>query len=144
MQLNINLNKVINLIELDIKNLLTQLVGKSNLVNDANIKVNNNSLELFLNDYIKYIESGRRPKAKKIPISVLSNWSKRKGIGLSNSELFAVQNSIFIKGIVGKPNLTKRVEEQFQESFEKYYKQILEPSIEQQIDLIIKNNIPKS
>jgi hypothetical protein len=135
--LRIELNKVKELVERDIQQLLLQLIGKSDLVDDIKVEDGTNELTLYVNDYIKFIESGRRPKSKKIPISVLAKWSKKKGIGLSNSELFAVQNSIFVKGIVGKKNINKKITEQFNNSFERYYKAIVEDDIEKQIDNLI-------
>ena len=141
--MNVKLDRVAALIQRDLQGLLTQLVGKSNLVDDLKVLSDTNSLTLYLNDYVKYIESGRKAKAKKIPISVLSQWAKRKGISLSNSELFAVQQSIYVKGIVGKKNLTKKIEEQVELSFGKYYQSLVEPQIESQTDTLVTNSLNK-
>lgn len=141
--MNVKLNKVALLIQKDLQDLLTQVVGKSNLVNEIKVESSNNELTLYINDYVKYIESGRRPKAKKIPISVLNNWAKKKGIRLTNSELFAVQQSIYIKGIIGKKNLTKKIEEQVDLSFNEYYNSLVEPQIEVQTYILITDLLNK-
>ena len=141
--INVKLDKVALLIQKDLQDLLTQIVGKSNLANEIKSESSNNELKIFVNDYIKYIESGRKAKAKKIPISVLINWAKRKGINLSNSELFAVQQSIYVKGIVGKKNLSNKIEEQVELSFGKYYQSLVEPQVEAQTDTLVTNSLNK-
>jgi hypothetical protein len=137
--LKLKLDKVASLVEEDMQSFITQVVGKSNLADTIKVE-DGDGLKMYVNDYIKYIEKGRRAKTKRIPIAVLAQWAKKKGISLNNSELYAVQQSIFVKGIVGKSNLTLKLEEQYNLSFSRYYKAIVEPDIESQIDNFITNN----
>lgn len=41
-------------------------------------------LSVFVQDYAKYVISGRRPFAKKVPIAALVEWIKIKGVGEGN------------------------------------------------------------
>ncbi len=87
----------------------------SDLVKSVEVRNNRNSLEVYVNDYVDYIESGRRKFAKKVPISALLTFIRKAKIspkyGLSKNELaYAIQNSIFQKGIKGKRGLNKKVE----------------------------------
>ena len=59
---------------------------------------------LIANDYFRYIDSGRKPKARKVPVEALIKWIKKKNItprgNMSvNSLAFAIQNSIYKIGI---------------------------------------------
>lgn len=67
---------------------------------------------LLVNDYLQYVSSGRRPKARKIPIQSLIKFIKDNNIrpraGQSINQLaFAIQTSIFKSGIKGKNNIDK-------------------------------------
>ena len=76
----------------------------SNLYKDLKVEVNENSdiFKVLYNDYLEYIESGRKPKAKKVPIKNIIEWCKRKGIGSDNNTAYAIQQSIYMKGIKPK------------------------------------------
>lgn len=74
-------------------------LGDSNLYNDASEDVRNNIFSIYYNDYLEYIESGRRPKAKKVPIKDLIEWAKQKGIPTDNNTIYAIQQSIYNNGI---------------------------------------------
>lgn len=136
--LKFNLERIANLIENDIQDLITQIVGKSDLADTVRVEEDNDSLSLFINDYVKFVEKGRKPKTKRVPISALVKWAKKKGISLTNNELYAIQQKIFVKGIVGKANLTRKIEQQYELSFNRYYYLTVEPQIENYIDKTIK------
>ena len=76
----------------------------SNLYKDLKVEVNENSdiFKVLYNDYLEYIEEGRKPKAKKVPIKNIIEWCKRKGIGSDNNTAYAIQQSIYMKGIKPK------------------------------------------
>ena len=63
----------------------------------------NNQLVLLANDYFLWVSTGRRPKARKVPIESLIKWMKDKGIaptkGNYNSSAFAIQQAIYVNGI---------------------------------------------
>lgn len=141
--MRINLQRVEKLIELDVRYLMNAILGNTKIAKDMKVQYSSNSLVLYIYDYIKYIESGRRPKTKRVPISVLISWAKSKNISLTNSELYAIQNSIYNKGIRPKPNLLARIEQEYNKSFNKYYNSVLEPDIELQVETIITNSLKK-
>jgi hypothetical protein len=59
---------------------------------------------LIANDYYSYVSTGRKPRARKVPIVDLIKWIKEKRIrtGNINSLAFAIQTSIYKHGIKGK------------------------------------------
>ena len=90
----------------------------SNLYKDLKVEVNENSdiFKVLYNDYLEYIEEGRKPKAKKVPIKNIIEWCKRKGIGSDNNTAYAIQQSIYMKGIPARPiliNVDKNIDMQW-------------------------------
>lgn len=80
----------------------------SKLERTLDVKVTNNKLELFLGDYWRYLEDGRRPLSRKVPIDALLKWIKRAGLtltpGQSNISLaYAVQRAIYKRGLKPRP-----------------------------------------
>ena len=63
-------------------------------------------LEILMDDYGKYVDSGRRKGAKKVPLDVLIAWIERKAIVNGDKEVkslaFAIQQTIFKEGIPTK------------------------------------------
>ena len=59
-------------------------------------------LEILMDDYGKYVDSGRRKGAKKVPLDVLIAWIERKAIVNGDKEIkslaFAIQQTIFKEG----------------------------------------------
>lgn len=90
----------------------------SNLYKNITYKIDSKSLSLtiIMPDYFKYIESGRKAFARKVPIIVLLKWLKRKNIqpkqsGMKlNALAFAIQNSIYKKGIKPRKFLQKALD----------------------------------
>lgn len=60
-------------------------------------------IELFLNDYIIYVENGRRAGAKMPPFDVISRWCKRKGLPNDNQTVWAICKAISRDGIAPRP-----------------------------------------
>lgn len=59
---------------------------------------------LLANDYFKWLNTGRKPRARKVPIEPLIKWMKKKNIQprgnqTYNSLAFAIQNGIYKNGI---------------------------------------------
>lgn len=75
----------------------------SRLHDEVSVNIRDNIFVFQYNDYLQYVESGRRPFAKKVPIDALKDWAKRKGIPTDNKVLYAIQNSIFVYGIKARP-----------------------------------------
>lgn len=91
-----------------IKEFITASAVKYNLQNSkavANIKVtvSGSIITIEAPSYVKFIQSGRRSGSLvgvRLPIEVLIKWLKKKGVsGNLNNIAWAIQNSIFIRGI---------------------------------------------
>ena len=74
---------------------------------DTQPKIENNDwvIDLFYNDYLQYIEEGRKPKARKVPIRPLVDWMKRNLISDDVRVAFAIRESIYQLGIPARPLL---------------------------------------
>lgn len=55
--------------------------------------------DLMVNQYIDYIENGRRAGAKWPPVEPIVNWCRKKGIPTDNSTVFLIRRSIAENGI---------------------------------------------
>jgi len=82
----------------------TYKLGGSDVSASVEWLYKDNIFILIANDYFRYIDSGRRPKARKVPVEALIKWIKKKGITPRgnqsvNSLAFAIQNSIYKVGI---------------------------------------------
>lgn len=60
-------------------------------------------IHLLINDYIEEIESGRKRKARLVPIAALRDWARRKGIKSDNVTLERIQYAIWRDGISPRP-----------------------------------------
>lgn len=90
----------------------------SNLDNTAKLEAIDFTFNLFYNDYLEYIESGRKPKARKVPIRPLIDWMKRKHISDDVSVAYAIRESIYQLGIPARP-LLEPFGEMLDDRFEK-------------------------
>lgn len=84
-------------------------VGKNTLIGselwkaaDAYVGEDIEMMRIVLNDYVQYIESGRRPGSWPPP-HVIADWCARKGIPNDNSTVFLICRSIYMKGIPPRP-----------------------------------------
>lgn len=77
----------------------------SNLDNEAKIEKNDWTFSLFYNDYLEYVESGRKPRARKVPVRPLIDWMKQKGISNDVRVAYAIRESIYQLGIPARPLL---------------------------------------
>lgn len=119
----INLDKIYKSIQEDIQDIFQQALKNvnledSNLYKELKVEVNDSSdiFKVLYNDYLEYIELGRKPKTKKVPINDLRDWAKRKNINTDNSILYAIQQSIYMKGIPARPiliNVDKNIDMQW-------------------------------
>ena len=90
----------------------------SNLDNTAKIEATDFHFNLFYNNYLEYIESGRKPKTRKVPIKAIIDWMKRKHISDDNRVAYAIRESIYQLGIPPRP-LLEPFGEMLDERFEK-------------------------
>lgn len=86
---------------------------------DTQAKVENSDFQfnLFYNDYLEYIESGRKPKARKVPIRPLVDWMKRNMISDDIRVAYAIRESIYQLGIPAR-NLLEPFDNMLDERFE--------------------------
>ena len=64
-------------------------------------------IELLLNDYVKYIESGRKKGSKFPPIEAIRNWAKNKLGKEDNLTIFKIRSAIVRDGIKPRPFMYK-------------------------------------
>lgn len=117
------INEIYKAIQEDIQDIFQQALKNvnledSNLYKELKVEVNDSSdiFKVLYNDYLEYIEEGRKPKAKKVPIKNIIEWCKRKGIGSDNNTAYAIQQSIYMKGIPARPiliNVDKNIDMQW-------------------------------
>lgn len=60
-------------------------------------------VELLVNDYIQYIESGRRKGAKFPPVNPIIRWCRKHNIPTDNSTVFLIRRAISRDGIRPRP-----------------------------------------
>ncbi len=76
-------------------------------------------IEVLFNNYIDYIEKGRRP-GKMPPVNALKEWAQSRGIPTDNGTLYAIANAIKRDGIEGRPILAT-LEQRIEDSFENHW-----------------------
>lgn len=75
----------------------------SNLFNDLDCDTEDFEIVyLLVNDYIQYIESGRKPGTYPPP-QVIAEWCQRKGLPSDNSTVYLICRSIYENGIPARP-----------------------------------------
>ena len=89
-------------------------VGRNTIAPDSNIfkemyaKASGNIvIELLLNDYVQYIESGRKKGSKFPPLEPIVQWAKKRGIKTDNSTMFLIRRAIAEDGIKPRPFMYK-------------------------------------
>lgn len=59
--------------------------------------------DIILNDYLTFIESGRRKGAKMPPVEPIVKWARKHGISTDNSTIFLIRRAISRDGIKPRP-----------------------------------------
>ena len=97
--------------------LVNDKVGRNTIAPDSNIfkemyaKASGNIvIQLLLNDYVQYIESGRKAGSKFPPIQPIVQWAKKRNIPTDNSTIFLIRRSIAEDGIRPRPFMYKVLE----------------------------------
>ena len=67
-------------------------------------------IELLLNDYVKYIESGRKAGSKLPPIEAIRKWAKNKLGKEDNLTVYKIRSAIVRDGIKPRPFMYKVLE----------------------------------
>ena len=111
----------------DIMNITADIMASSMLVNDkvGRNTISHNSdifkemyakasgnivIQLLLNDYVQYIESGRKAGSKFPPIQPIVQWAKKRNIPTDNSTIFLIRRAIAEDGIRPRPFMYKVLE----------------------------------
>ena len=67
-------------------------------------------IQLLLNDYVQYIESGRKAGSKFPQIQPIVQWAKKRNIPTDNSTIFLIRRAIAEDGIRPRPFMYKVLE----------------------------------
>ena len=67
--------------------------------------------DILLNDYLTYIESGRRKGAKMPPVEPIVRWARSRGIPTDNSTIFLIRRAISRDGIRPRPFMATVMEQ---------------------------------
>ena len=109
---------------------IVKAVMESNIGSDSykNLKViakNDGDLvfDILLNDYLTYIESGRRKGAKMPPVEPIVRWARSRGIPTDNSTIYLIRRAISRDGIAPRPFMAT-VMEQIDLNMENLYDKI--------------------
>jgi len=131
-----NLTEIMEAIAGDVLKLSQTILAKndlkdSKLYKDMQVDIRNNDnsivIETLFDNYIDYLEHGRRPMTgKQPPTDSLRDWALSKGIPTDNSTLFLVSRAIWRDGCEARPILAT-IEEETEKLFdEKWAEQIME------------------
>lgn len=105
---------------LESNNLINNKVGRntiapdSDLYKDLKVVARDDGdivFDLMLNDYLVFIESGRRAGAKFPPVEPIVRWAKKRGIPTDNSTIFLIRRAISRDGISPRPFMAYIFEE---------------------------------
>lgn len=105
---------------LESNNLINEKVGRNTIAPDSDlyktlqVKASNDGdvvFDLMLNDYLVFIESGRRAGAKFPPVEPIVRWAKKRGIPTDNSTIYLIRRAISRDGIRPRPFMAYIFEE---------------------------------
>lgn len=86
----------------------------SNIYKTLSVKATNDGdliFDIILNDYLTFIESGRRKGAKFPPVEPIVKWARSRGIPTDNSTIFLIRRAISRDGIKPRPFMVHVMEE---------------------------------
>jgi hypothetical protein len=103
------------------------LKANSDIVRSLEVRADADMIRLLSNDYLQYVSTGRKAYTKKIPIQYILEFIKKNqirggkaGKQYSDNQLaFAIQTSIYKRGIVGKDFMTDLLKMYEERSIEK-------------------------
>ena len=67
--------------------------------------------DIILNDYLEFIESGRRKGADMPPVEPIVEWAKKHGIPTDNGTIFLIRRAISRDGIAPRPFMATVMEQ---------------------------------
>ena len=113
MDSNIGINKKSGKNTLSDSNIYKQLSVIS--TNDGDLV-----FDIMLNDYITFIENGRRQGAKMPPVEPIVRWAREHGIPTDNSTIYLIRRAISRDGIQPRPIMAtvfKELDNEWQNSW---------------------------
>ena len=84
--------------------------SSSDIYKNLQVKATNDGdlvFDIILNDYLTFIESGRRKGADMPPVEAIVEWAKKHGIPTDNSTIFLIRRAISRDGIAPRPFMDK-------------------------------------
>lgn len=120
----------------------TNTLKNSNLSKTIKHKVgtiDNPVVEIYVNDYIEYIERGRHiHHTPRVPIDALADWVRRKiHKQPTNQLLYAIQQSIYDHGIRPRPIIYYWME-QLDKEWDRTYSDLIFNTLTESLDKIFK------
>lgn len=117
-------------------------LASSNLIKNTDIKVNPKDgsvvIDILFDNYVNYIEHGRKPRTgKQPPIDALRDWALERNIPTDNSTLFLISRAIWRDGIEGRPILAT-LEEEIDHRMEGQWGDMLSEAAMQEIKNLFK------
>ena len=82
----------------------------SDIYKNLQVKATNDGdlvFDIILNDYLKFIESGRRKGADMPPVKQIVEWAKKHGIPTDNGTIYLIRRAISRDGIAPRPFMDK-------------------------------------
>lgn len=90
-----------------IKGGVNTLIG-SKLEREASVETDGDFIyHLYLNDYVTYVNSGRKAGKKFPPVEPIVKWAERRGLPTDNSTIFLIRRAISRDGIKARPIVDK-------------------------------------
>lgn len=114
-----DINKIVMEFTKDIMKLVQAVMDGQEFSNDKigsdiykNLQVNATNdgdlvFDIILNDYLKFIESGRRKGADMPPVEPIIKWAKKHGIPTDNGTIYLIRRAISRDGIAPRPFMDK-------------------------------------
>lgn len=118
-----DINKIIMEFTKDIMKLVHAVMDGQEFANNKigsdiykNLQVNATNdgdlvFDIILNDYLKFIESGRRKGADMPPVEPIIKWAKKHGIPTDNGTIYLIRRAISRDGIAPRPFMDKVFED---------------------------------
>lgn len=99
---------VLSLLDLDLRKPLS-------ITQNIRYEVSGNEVKVYMPFYYRFIESGRRPGVKRVPVQALIDWIQRKSVpvppGMTRQGFaYAIQTNIFKNGIKARPFVADAVD----------------------------------
>ena len=122
------ISKIVMEFSKDIMDIVRNTIIGPDIYNNLIVKAKNDGdlvFDILLNDYLTYIESGRRKGAKMPPVEPIVRWARARGIPTDNSTIFLIRRAISRDGIRPRPFMAT-VMEQIDLSMPNWYDRIFE------------------